>query len=85
MRTLLIAAAATAAIAAATPASAQFYAGAGPGGAGVEIGPFAVGVGPRYGWRDHAYYDDYAECRVIKQSVQTPSGRWVMRTQRVCD
>ena len=85
MRTLLIAAAATAVIAAATPASAQFYAGAGPGGAGVEIGPFAVGVGPRYGWHDRAYYNDYADCRVIRQRVETPSGRWIMRTQRICD
>jgi hypothetical protein len=86
MRTLLFAAAATAAFAAATPASAQFYAGAGPGGVGVEVGPFAVGVGPRYGWRDPAYYDyGPAECRVIKQRIQTPSGNWIMRSHRVCD
>lgn len=82
MRTLLIAAATTAAIAAATPASAQFYAGAGPGGVGVEVGPFAVGVGPRYEWHDPAYA--YGDCRIIRHRIQTPSGAWVMRSERVC-
>jgi hypothetical protein len=52
MKILLVATALTAALVAATPASAQFYAGADPGGVGVQVGPFGVGIGPRYGWRD---------------------------------
>src|SRR6185295_4359788 len=69
MKTLLVATALTAALVAATPASAQFYAGAGPGGVGVEVGPFGVGVGPRYGWRDGPYTNGYyaygSDCRVV--------------------
>src|SRR2546427_7081220 len=53
MRKFLFAAAAAATITAAVPASAQVYFGADPGGAGVEVGPFGFGVGPRYGYRDH--------------------------------
>ena len=53
MRKLLMAAV-MAAVAAGTlvatvPASAQIYLGADPDGAGVQIGPFGLGVGPRYG------------------------------------
>ena len=54
MKKLLIAASTAALLGAATlPASADFYAGAGPSGVGVQVGPFGVGVGPRFGWRDH--------------------------------
>src|SRR5438309_584089 len=52
MRKLVFALAAGAALVAAVPASAQVYFGADPGGAGVQVGPFGAGVGPRYGgWR----------------------------------
>jgi hypothetical protein len=90
MKTLLVATALTAALVAATPASAQFYVGAGPGGAGVEVGPFGVGVGPRYGWRDGPYTDGYyaygsAGCRVVRERIETPSGRVIFRTRRICD
>ena len=51
MKKLLIAASAVAMIAAAAPASAEIWAGADPGGVGVQVGPFGVGVGPRFGWR----------------------------------
>ena len=92
MKTLIFAAATAAALATAAPASAQVFLGAGPGGAGVEVGPFAAGVGPRYGWRDH-YRDDrgwrgdyaYAPCRVVRERVRrTPSGRLIIRTHRDC-
>ena len=55
MKRILIAAAALALIgAAATPASAQVYLGADPGGVGVAVGPVGVGVGPDYwGYRHH--------------------------------
>ena len=58
MKTLVFAAVTAAALVTAAPASAQVYLGAGPGGAGVEVGPFGAGVGPRYGWRDHRLRSD---------------------------
>lgn len=78
----------------AVPASAQFYAGAGPGGAGVQVGPFGAGVGPAYGWHDRYYDDGYATdgyyasrsgCRVVRERTETPSGRMIIRTRRICD
>ena len=90
MKPLLVAITVTAASVVATPASAQFYAGAGPGGVGVEVGPFGVGVGPRYGWRDRHYTDGYyaygrADCRFLRERTETPSGRVIIRTRRICD
>lgn len=77
-------------LAAAAPASAQFYAGAGPGGVGVQVGPFGAGVGPSYGWRDRHYTDGYhaygaGECRVIRERVVRPNGRVIYKRTRVCD
>jgi hypothetical protein len=48
MKKLLFASAAAAVLLAALPASAQMYLGVDPGGVGVQVGPFGVGVGPRY-------------------------------------
>jgi hypothetical protein len=84
MKKLLFAAAASTALFAAVPASAQVYLGADPGGVGVQVGPFGVGVGDwryRHGWND-AYYSD---CRVVRQRIVTPSGNVVYQSQRVCD
>ena len=87
---VLIAAAATVALTAA-PASAQAYFGADPGGVGVQVGPFGLGVGPRYeGWRRDRYWRDrdaYAyrrDCPVVRERVETPSGRVIIRTHREC-
>jgi hypothetical protein len=87
MRKLLFAIAATTALSAAVPASAQVYLGAGPYGGGVEFG-----VGPRAGWRDHEHgWRDhwrgaYAyDCRLVRERFVTPSGRVVIRTHRDCD
>jgi len=89
---LLIGAAAALAIGVATPASAQLYAGAGPGGVGVQVGPLGAGVGPGY-WGPHhrwhraygAYDYDYAgACRLERERIMTPSGRVIFRTHRVC-
>jgi hypothetical protein len=88
MRRLLFATAAAAALVATVPASAQVYLGADPGGAGVQVGPFGFGVGPRYGWRDQWRDDYYAydrDCRVVRERIITPSGREIFRTHRVCD
>jgi hypothetical protein len=93
VKRLLFATTAAVALAAAAPASAQVYLGADSGGAGVRVGPFGLGVGPDYGWRDrywrghdaYAYRDYGPDCRVIQQRVVTPSGRVIFRTHRVCD
>jgi hypothetical protein len=90
MKKLLIAATAVAALAVTSiPASAQFYAGAEPGGVGVQVGPFGVGVGPRYGWHDPYWRDGYhaygaANCRIVRERTVTPSGRVIITRNRVC-
>ena len=90
MKKLLIAAASAALLAAASvPASAQFYVGAEPGGVGVQVGPFGVGVGPRYGWhdpywRDGYYAYGYGDCRIVRERHVTPSGRVIIKRHRVC-
>ena len=89
-RFLIATTVAAAALLTALPASAQFYAGADPGGVGIQVGPFGVGVGPRYGWRDRHYTDGYhaygaADCRVIRERIVTPSGRVIFKTRRICD
>ena len=48
MRKLLFVAAAVAALVVAAPAGAQVFIGADQGGAGVQLGPLGVGVGPRF-------------------------------------
>jgi hypothetical protein len=77
----------------AAPASAQVGVGVGPGGAGVQVGPFGAGVGPAYdtwGYR-HRHWDrpyaayNYGDCRVVRERITTPSGRLITRTHRVCD
>ena len=88
MRNLLVSAIAAGALAAAAvPASAQFYAGAGPYGAGVQIGPFVAGVGPAYGWGPDYSSGPYAyagDCRVIRERTVTPTGEVVFTTRRAC-
>jgi hypothetical protein len=88
MRKILFATLATVAVFAAVPASAQVYLGAGPGGAGVQVGPFGFGVGPRYGYRDYGYrdYDDsYAYgCPAVRERIVTPRGHVIYRTRRSC-
>jgi hypothetical protein len=96
MKKLLIAGSTVALLAAASlPASADFYAGAGPSGVGVQVGPFGVGVGPRFSghdpyWRGR-YYDRggyYAygsgDCRIVRERTVTPSGRVIIRRHREC-
>jgi hypothetical protein len=92
MKALLLATVAAATIGLAVPANAQFYVGAEPGGVGVQVGPFGAGVGPRYwGHRHHRWDDSYAaynyarDCRTVRERVMTPSGRTIIRTQRICD
>jgi hypothetical protein len=95
MKKLLIAASTVALLGAATlPAAADFYAGAGPGGVGVQVGPFGVGVGPRFSGHDHYWHDRqyrrgyYAygsgDCRIVRQRVVTPSGRVIIQRHREC-
>lgn len=84
MRTILMATAAAAALGMAAPASAQVYFGADPGGAGVQVGPFGFGVGPRY---DRGYYRDYDyayRCPMVRERIVTPRGEVVYRMRRDC-
>lgn len=92
MKRILFAAAALALAAAVTPASAQVYLGADPGGVGVQVGPLGVGVGPDYWGRPyygHRYWNDYAyagpECRTVRHRVVTRHGHVVWRTRNICD
>lgn len=89
MKRILFAAAAVVVLGAIAPANAQVYLGADPGGVGVQVGPLGVGVGPDY-WGGHRYWrEHYAyagpECRIVRTRVETPSGRLIWRTRRVCD
>jgi len=87
MKKLLFAAIAAVTLGIAIPASAQVFVGADPGGAGVRVGPFGVGVGPDY-WGGPRYYRDYAYapgCRLVHTRIMTPSGHVIWRTHRQCD
>jgi ribosomal protein L34 len=72
-----------AAATAATSANAQ--------GVGVQVGPIGAGVGVGPYWDDgyhHGYRPHYAyanECRVIRERIETPSGRTIIKSRRVCD
>ena len=69
---------AAAALVVAAPASAQVFIGADSGGAGVQLGPVGVGVGPRFsddgyyhrrGYDANAYYN--GECRLVRSSLES--------------
>jgi hypothetical protein len=92
MRKLLFGMIAVASLALTAPASAQFYGGVGPGGAGVQVGPFSAGVGPNYdrywhhGWRGgYRAYGYAGECRFVRERIVTPSGRMIIQRRQVCD
>ncbi len=87
MKKLLFAGVAAVSLGIAIPANAQVFVGADPGGAGVRVGPFGVGVGPDY-WGGPRYYRDYAyapDCRLMRTRIVTPSGHIIWRTRRICD
>jgi hypothetical protein len=85
IRKLLVSAVAAGALAAtAVPASAQLYVGADPYGAGVQIGPFAAGVGPRYDPYWGGPYAYAGDCRVIRERTVTPTGEVIFTTRRAC-
>ena len=77
MKKLLLAAVSIAAIGVAAPAFAQVD-------VDVDHGGIRFGVGPRYDrdhWRGAYAYD----CRIVRERVETPSGRVFYRTHRECD
>jgi hypothetical protein len=88
MKKLLFGVAAAALFAAFTPANAQVYLGADPGGVGVQVGPVGAGVGPDYWGPHHSWRGDYAYapgCRFVRERIVTPSGRVIWRSHRICD
>ena len=84
MRKLLLVALAGGAMLASVPASAQVFIGADRSGAGVQVGPFGVGVGPRFGWGYRDYDYDDQNCPLVRQRIVTPRGHVVYRTRRAC-
>jgi hypothetical protein len=91
MRKLLFAAAAVAALGVAAPASAQIFLGADQSGAGVQLGPLGVGVGPRFsddgyyhrrGYDAKAYYNGN-DCRMVRTRV-VRHGHVRYRTRQIC-
>jgi hypothetical protein len=91
MRTILFALTGVAALAVAAPASAQVYLGADERGAGVQVGPLGVGVGPDYDRHERRVYREYDDsyargsCREVRSRSVRADGRIVYRTKRVCD
>ena len=77
MRKLIFGLSSVAALMVAVPAQSQVYVE--PGHAGVAIGVH----------RDHddwrwRHRRDYDECRTIRERIETPSGRVIIRTRREC-
>lgn len=91
MKKILVGLLAVAALGVALPASAQVFIGADSRGAGVQLGPVGVGMGPRFsddgyyhrrGYEANAYYN--GDCRLVRSRIVTPSGRVVYRTRQLC-
>jgi hypothetical protein len=82
MKKILMAVSALAIVGAVAPANAQ--------GVGVQVGPVGAGVGVGPYWNDgyhHRHWRDYgyaSDCRVIRERIETPSGRVIFRSRRVC-
>jgi hypothetical protein len=88
MRKLLLGLVSLGAVTIAAPAQSQVSIGAGP--VGVEVG------GPHYyrdrdeDWRwrhrrDFGVRDyNYGGCRVVRERIETPSGRVIIKTRRSC-
>jgi hypothetical protein len=86
MRKLLFIAAAAATVGLATPAAAQVYGYADPGGVGVRVGPLGVGVGSDPYYRPYRQYSyGYGDCRTIRERIVTPDGRVIFQSRRICD
>jgi len=80
MRLLILSAAIAATVMGALPASAEVVIRAGEGGVAVrERDGDRDGMRHREGWRRH-----HAECRVVRERIETPSGRIIFKTRRSC-
>jgi hypothetical protein len=73
MRLLILSAAIAATVLGALPASAEVVIRAGEGG---------VAVGERH--HDEGWRRSHAECRTVRERIETPSGRIVVKTRRTC-
>ena len=80
MRLLVLGAAVAATIMGALPASAEVVIRTGEGGVAVhERDGDRDGMRHREGWRRH-----HAECRTVRERIETPSGRVIFKTRRTC-
>jgi len=79
MRTMIFGLLSVAAVVVAAPAWSQdVYVGS--RGVGVDVGPRHDGD-----WRyRHRYGEARGECRVIRERIETPSGRVIIKTRREC-
>ncbi len=80
MRLLILSAAIAATVMGALPASAEVVIRAGEGGVAVRERD-----GDRDGWRHREEWRRHrAECRVVRERIETPSGRIIFKTRRSC-
>jgi hypothetical protein len=83
MRKILFGLLALGAATMATPARAQVY-------FEVDAGPVAARIGPPPPWRWHRrhwaprYAYAYVPCRIIRERIRRPNGRWIYRERQIC-
>jgi hypothetical protein len=87
MRKLLLGLVSLGAVTIAAPAQSQVAIGAGP--VGVEIGGHRHYRDDDWRWRHHRdfgvrSYNSYGDCRVVRERIETPSGRVIVKTRRSC-
>jgi hypothetical protein len=89
MRKLLLGLVSLGAVTIAAPAQSQVSIGAGP--VGVEVGGHHSYRDRDEDWRwRHRRgfgvrdYDSYGGCRVVRERIETPSGRVIIKTRRSC-
>ncbi len=76
MRKLIFGLASVGALMVAIPAQSQVYVDPGRGGV-------AIGVDRDHGWR-WRHRHSFDACRVVRERIETPSGRVIYRTRREC-
>jgi hypothetical protein len=82
MRLLVLSAAIAATVLGVLPASAEVEIRAGEGGVAIherDGDRDRDSSRHRDGWRSH-----HAECRVVRERIETPSGRVIVKTRRTC-
>jgi len=79
MRKVILGLSSVAALMVAVPAQSQVYVEGGRGG--VSVG---VDRDHDWRWRHRHFRGAYGECRVIRERIEPPSGRVIIKTRREC-